>query len=140
MEPTMRRLNDLPDVALALLAAASIPLSLTGPAPLRAAVLGALVLIGPGGAAALWFGRTAPRRWSLPATGAAIYVAAAISLSLAVSLLVATGMVYANLWNPAAGMCAVAALTLLLLAGPRMIPLFRHQKIDAWKAGNRDVG
>lgn len=123
----MRNPNNRPDLALALLASASFPLSLAGPAPLRASVLGALVLFGPGGAAALWFWRSSPGRRSRLAMGAAFHIALAIGLSLAVSLLVATGMVYAHLWNPAAGMWVVAAVTLALLAGPRLSKPLDHQ-------------
>ncbi|MCQ9163348.1 hypothetical protein [Arthrobacter sp. STN4] len=44
----------------------------------------------------------------------------AIALSLGSSLLVATGMVYFRLWNPAAGMWVVAGLTLALLGAQRL--------------------
>jgi len=83
-------------------------------------VVGALLLTGPGGAAALWFWRASPSRRSRLALGAAFYVALAIGLSLGTSLLVATGMVYGHLWNPSAGVWAVAGLTLVLLGLPRL--------------------
>ncbi|WP_113717166.1 hypothetical protein [Arthrobacter dokdonensis] len=116
----MRTLNYLPDLALALVAVSAVPLAVTGPVPLRALVLGALVLCGPGGAAALWFRRISPNRRSRLAMGTALHVALAIALSLAASLLVATGMVYFHLWNPSAGMWVVAGLTLALLAAQRL--------------------
>lgn len=116
----MRNPKNLPDLALALLASASFPLALTGPVHLRASVLGALVLIGPGGAATLWFWRAVPGLRSRLALGVSLHIALAIGLSLAVSLLVATAMVYTHLWNPSAGMCVVAGMTLALLAVPRL--------------------
>jgi O-antigen ligase len=116
----MRIPKNLPDLALAVLAIASLPLALAGPPALRAAVVGALLLTGPGGAAALWFWRASPGRRSRLALGAAFYVALAISLSLGASLLVATGMVYAHLWNPSAGVWVLAGLTLVLLGLPRL--------------------
>jgi len=79
-----------------------------------------LLLTGPGGAAALWFWRASPSRRARLALGAAFYVALAIGLSLGTSLLVATGMVYGHLWNPSAGVWAVAGLTLVLLGLPRL--------------------
>ncbi|MCU6481390.1 hypothetical protein [Arthrobacter sp. A2-55] len=79
-----------------------------------------MLLTGPGGAAALWFWRASPSRRSRLALGAAFHIALAISLSLGTSLLVATGMVYGHLWNPSAGVWAVAGLTLVLLGLPRL--------------------
>lgn len=70
--------------------------------------------------------------------GAAFHIALAIALSLAASLLVATGMVYFHLWNPSAGMWVLAALTLALLAAPRL-PRITMQQVLYGQNGTKEV-
>jgi len=77
---------------------------------------------------ALWSYRTLPPRHRSQAFGPAFHIALALGVSLALSLLVATGMVYAKLWNPAAGIALLSGLTLALLVIPRWL---RPSKIPA---------
>lgn len=125
-------------MALALLAVASFPLAASGPVLVRASVLGALVLIGPGGAAALWFWRISPGRRARQALGASFHLALAIALSLAASLLVATGLVYFQFWNPTAGMWVLAGLTLALL-GAQRLPRITMQQFLYGQNGTKAV-
>jgi hypothetical protein len=98
----------------AAVAVAAIPLSFVGPGGLRLAVIGLLMLAGPGTALVLLLRLDPPR--SMQATGALpLSIAVAIAFSLAMSTLVATAMVYAGLWSPPAGVCILAVTTLGLL-------------------------
>jgi hypothetical protein len=100
--------------ATAALAVAAVPLSFSGPGGLRLAVIGLLMLAGPGTALVLLLRLDPPR--SVQATGALpLSIAIAIAFSLAMSTLVATAMVYARLWSPPAGVCLLSAGTLGLL-------------------------
>jgi hypothetical protein len=93
--------------ALAFLAVATIPLSLTGPGWLRLLVIAVFLLAGPGTAVLLLLG------W--PRNGYALAVSMATAISLAVSTLVATVMLYAHQWHPGAGVIGLAALVLVAL-------------------------
>jgi hypothetical protein len=100
--------------ATAAVAVAAIPLSFFGPGGLRLAVIGLLMLAGPGTALVLLLRLDPPR--SVQATGALpLSIAIAIAFSLAMSTLVAAAMVYARLWSPPAGVCLLSAATLGLL-------------------------
>ncbi len=67
MPPRLRpRWRQGPSVLLGLLATAAIPAAFTGPPGLRLAIIGPLVLAGPGGAAALWLAHGARRQPSPP--------------------------------------------------------------------------
>jgi len=100
--------------ATAAVAIAAIPLSFFGPGGLRLAVIGLLMLAGPGTALVLLL-RLAPPR-SVQAAGALpIAITIAIAFSLAVSTLVATAMIYARLWSPPAGVFLLSVATLGLL-------------------------
>lgn len=101
--------------ATAAVAAAALPLSFFGPGGLRLAVIGLLMLAGPGTALVLLLRFDPPR--SMKATGALpLSIAIAVAFSLAMSTLVATAMVYAHIWAPPAGACVLAIVTLGLLA------------------------
>lgn len=101
-------------LATAAIAVAAIPLSFVGPEGLRLAVIGLLMLAGPGTALVLMLRLDPPR--STQATGILpLSIAIAIALSLAMSTLVATAMIYAGLWSPPAGVCLLALTTLALL-------------------------
>ncbi|HWE89733.1 MAG TPA: hypothetical protein VG317_09765 [Pseudonocardiaceae bacterium] len=109
-------------LALAVLAVAALPLSLSGPGWLRLLVIGVFLLLGPGTATLLllrWprFGYHGPDAGDPPA--AAMMLPLAISLamatSLAISTVVATVMLYAHAWHPAAGVMLLAVLVLLAL-------------------------
>ncbi|AXJ08801.1 hypothetical protein [Arthrobacter sp. PM3] len=98
----------------AAVAVAAIPLSFVGPEGLRLAVIGLLMLAGPGTALVLLLRLDPPR--SAQATGALpLSIAIAIATSLAMSTLVATAMIYARLWSPPAGVCILALVTLAFL-------------------------
>jgi hypothetical protein len=100
--------------ATAAVAVAAVPLSFFGPGGLRLAVIGLLMLAGPGTALVLLLRLDPPR--SVQATGALpLSIAVAIAFSLTMSTLVATAMIYARLWSPPVGVCILAAATLALL-------------------------
>lgn len=100
--------------ATAAVAVAAIPLSFVGPEGLRLAVIGLLMLAGPGTGLVLLLRFGPPR--SAQATGALpLAIAIAIAFSLAMSTLVATAMIYARLWAPPAGVCILSAVTLAFL-------------------------
>lgn len=100
--------------ATAAVALAAVPLSFSGPGGLRLAVIGLLMLAGPGTALVLLLRLDPPR--SVQAPGALpLGIAIAIAFSLAMSTLVATAMIYAGHWSPPAGVCVLAAATLGLL-------------------------
>src|SRR6478752_4563071 len=100
--------------ATAAVALAAIPLSFVGPEGLRLAVIGLLMLAGPGTALVLLLGFGHPR--SGQATGALpLGIAIAIAFSLTMSTLVATAMIYARLWSPPAGVCVLSIMTLAFL-------------------------
>jgi|SRR3954467_1711960 hypothetical protein len=100
--------------ATAAVAVAAIPLSFVGPAGLRLAVIGLLMLAGPGTALVLLLRYDPPR--STHATGTVpLSIAIAIAFSLAVSTLVATAMIYGQLWSPPVGVCILSIVTLALL-------------------------
>src|SRR6476659_3780136 len=110
--------------ATAGVAVAAIPLSFVGPEGLRLAVIGLLMLAGPGTALVLLL-RFAPPR-SAQATGALpLAIAIAIAFSLAMSTLVATAMIYARLWSPPAGVCILSVVTLAFLG----LALKRPQRV-----------
>ncbi|MCU1548357.1 MAG: hypothetical protein JWO29_1308 [Arthrobacter sp.] len=101
--------------ATAAVAIAAIPLSFFGPDGLRLAVIGLLMLAGPGTALVLLLRLDPPR--SVGAPGALpLSIAIAIAFSLAMSTLVATAMIYAHLWSPPAGVFVLSIATLGLLA------------------------
>ena len=88
--------------ATAAVAVAAIPLSFVGPEGLRLAVIGLLMLAGPGTALVLLLRFDPPH--SAQATGALpLSIAIAVAFSLAMSTLVATAMIYARLWSPPVG-------------------------------------
>jgi len=87
---------------------------------LRLAIIGPLVLAGPGGAAALWLAHGARRQPTDNPPPAGFYLAVTIATSLAAATLIATAMVYGHQWHPAAGVCILAGLTLTLLTGPHL--------------------
>jgi len=100
--------------ATAAVALAAIPLSFVGPEGLRLAVIGLLMLAGPGTALVLLLRFDPPR--STHATGALpLGIAIAIAFSLAMSTLVATAMIYAGLWSPPVGVCVLSLITLAFL-------------------------
>jgi hypothetical protein len=100
--------------ATAAVALAAIPLSFVGPEGLRLAVIGLLMLAGPGTALVLLLRFDPPR--STHATGALpLGIAIAIAFSLAMSTLVATAMIYARLWSPPVGVCVLSLITLAFL-------------------------
>lgn len=100
--------------ATAAVALAAVPLSFSGPGGLRLAVIGLLMLAGPGTALVLFLRLDPPR--SMQAPGALpLGIAIAIAFSLAMSTLVASAMIYAGRWSPPAGVCVLAAATLGLL-------------------------
>ncbi len=101
--------------ATAAVAVAAVPLSFVGPGGLRMAVIGLLMLAGPGTALVLLLRLDPPR--SMQATGALpLSIAVAIASSLAMSTLVATAMVYAGLWSPPVAVTLLSVATLGLLA------------------------
>jgi hypothetical protein len=101
--------------AVAAMAIGAIPLSFAGPGGLRLAVIGLFLLAGPGTALVLLLrldsADTGPVRGVLP-----LAIAIAIAFSLALSTLVATGMLYAQVWNPQAGVMLLSVMTLGMLA------------------------
>jgi len=100
--------------ATAAVALAAIPLSFVGPEGLRLAVIGLLMLAGPGTALVLLLRFDHPR--PAQATGALpLSIAIAIAFSLTMSTLVATAMIYARLWSPPAGICVLSIMTLAFL-------------------------
>ena len=100
--------------ATAAVAVAAVPLSFFGPGGLRLAVIGLLMLAGPGTALVLLLRLDPPR--SIQAPGVLpLGIAVAIAFSLTMSTLVATAMIYAGLWSPPVGVCVLAAVTLGLL-------------------------
>ena len=98
--------------ATAAVALAAIPLSFAGPEGLRMAVIGLLMLAGPGTALVLLLRFDSPR--SAQAAGARP-LAIAIAFSLTMSTLVATAMIYARLWSPPVGVCVLSIMTLAFL-------------------------
>ena len=101
--------------ATAAVAIASIPLSFFGPEGLRLAVIGLLMLSGPGTALVLLL-RFAPQPSEQSGGALPLVIAIAIAFSLAMSTLVSTAMIYAHLWSPPVGVCLLSLLTLGLLA------------------------
>lgn len=100
--------------ATAAVAVAAVPLSFLGPGGLRLAVIGLLMLAGPGTALVLLLRLDPPR--SMQAPGALpLGIAVAIAFSLTMSTLVATAMIHAGLWSPPVGVWVMAAVTLGLL-------------------------
>lgn len=101
-------LDRAPSVLLVVLALGAVPAAFVGPSGLRLALVGLLMLAGPGGAVALWLHRQSPRgTWS-----AAMLVSIAVAVSLAVAVATATLMVYARWWHPTVGVLVLCALTL----------------------------
>ncbi|MDQ0031202.1 hypothetical protein [Arthrobacter bambusae] len=100
---------------VAVAALASIPLSFTGPAELRAAVVGPFLLAGPGTALMLFLKPPRIRKGTgfevLP-----LAVAIAVSVSLAAAILLSTAMLYTGFWHPSAAVALLAMFTLGLLA------------------------
>ncbi|MET3922572.1 hypothetical protein [Arthrobacter sp. UYEF20] len=101
--------------ATAAVAIAAVPLSFFGPEGLRLAVIGLLMLAGPGTALVLLL-RFGPPPSAQSSGALPLAVAIAIAFSLAMSTLVSTAMVYARLWSPPAGVCLLSLVTLGLLA------------------------
>jgi hypothetical protein len=101
--------------ATAAVAVAAIPLSFAGPEGLRLAVVGLLMLAGPGTALVRLLHFSPPH--SAQATGALpLSIAIAVAFSLAMSTLVATAMIYARLWSPPVSVCILSIMTLAFLA------------------------
>ena len=100
--------------ATAAVAVAAIPLSFVGPEGLRLAVIGLLMLAGPGTALVLLL-RFGPTRSATAAGALPLIIAIAIAFSLTMSTLVATAMIYARLWSPPAGVCFLSIMTLAFL-------------------------
>lgn len=101
--------------ATAAVAVAAMPLSFFGPEGLRLAVIGLLMLAGPGTALVLLL-RLGPPSSEQNSGALPLAIAVAIAFSLAMSTLVSTAMIYARLWSPPAGVCLLALLTIGLLA------------------------
>jgi len=101
--------------ATAAIAIAAIPLSFFGPEGLRLAVIGLLLLAGPGTALILLL-RLGPPPSEQGGGSVPLAIAIAIAFSLAMSTLVSTAMVYARLWSPPAGVCLLSLITLGFLA------------------------
>lgn len=114
---TRHRTGRITRAALTVLALAAVPAAFAGPPGLRLAVVGLLVLVGPGGAAACWAAGAGDPPDTAPV---GFYPAVAVATSLAAATLVATALVYAHWWHPAAGVCTLAGLTLALLAAPHV--------------------
>ena len=100
--------------ATAAVALAAIPLSFVGPEGLRLAVIGLLMLAGPGTALVLLL-HFGPTRSATTAGALPLIIAIAIAFSLTMSTLVATAMIYARLWSPPAGVCILSIMTLAFL-------------------------
>lgn len=100
--------------ATAAVALAAIPLSFVGPEGLRLAVIGLLMLAGPGTALVLLL-HFGPTRSATTAGALPLFIAIAIAFSLTMSTLVATAMIYARLWSPPAGVCVLSIMTLAFL-------------------------
>ena len=100
--------------ATAAVALAAIPLSFAGPEGLRMAVIGLLMLAGPGTALVLLL-RFGPTRSASVAGALPLMIAIAIAFSLTMSTLVATAMIYARLWSPPVGVCVLSIMTLAFL-------------------------
>lgn len=101
--------------AVAALAIAAAPLSFFGPQELRLAVIGLLMLAGPGTALVLLLRFSSP---GAPRATGTLPLAAAIAVasSLAFSTVVATAMIYARIWSPPVAVCLLSGVTLGLLA------------------------
>lgn len=106
-----RRYVSFATAAIAILA---IPLSFFGPEGLRLAVIGLLMLAGPGTALVLLL-RFGPPPSAQSGGAVPLAIAVAIAFSLAMSTLVSTAMIYAHLWSPPAGVCILSLVTLGLL-------------------------
>lgn len=100
--------------ATAAVAVAAVPLAFFGPGGLRLAVIGLLMLAGPGTALVLLLRLDPPRSVQNPGA-LPLAIAIAIAFSLTMSTLVATAMIYAVSWSPPVGICVLAAATLGLL-------------------------
>jgi hypothetical protein len=112
---------------VAALAVAAVPLAFFGPEGLRLAVIGLLMLAGPGTALVLYLrlgsadpgadgesdGAGAHRSAAQSTLPLAISIAVASSLAL--STIVATAMVFARMWSPPVAVLVLALITLLLL-------------------------
>ncbi|XAS67081.1 hypothetical protein V3C33_16740 [Micrococcaceae bacterium Sec5.7] len=101
--------------AVAALAIAAAPLSFFGPQGLRLAVIGLLMLAGPGTALVLFL-RFGPPGSPRASGTFPLAVAIAVASSLALSTVVATAMIYARIWSPPAAVCLLSLITLGLLA------------------------
>jgi hypothetical protein len=101
--------------ATAAIAIAAVPLSFFGPEGLRLAVIGLLMLAGPGTALVLLL-RFGPPPSAQSGGTVPLAIAVAIAFSLAMSTLVSTAMIYARLWSPPVGVCILSLVTLGLLA------------------------
>lgn len=101
--------------ATAAVAIAAVPLSFFGPEGLRLAVIGLLMLAGPGTALVLLL-RFGPPPSEQSGGTVPLAIAIAIAFSLAMSTLVSTAMIYAHLWAPPVGVCILSLVTLGLLA------------------------
>ncbi|MDQ0819294.1 CHASE2 domain-containing sensor protein [Arthrobacter sp. V4I6] len=101
--------------ATAAIAIAAVPLSFFGPEGLRLAIIGLLMLAGPGTALVLLL-RFGPPPSAQNGGTVPLAIAIAIGFSLAMSTLVSTAMIYAGLWSPPVGVCILSLVTLGLLA------------------------
>jgi hypothetical protein len=101
--------------ATAAIAIAAVPLSFFGPEGLRLAVIGMLMLAGPGTALVLLL-RFGPPPSAQSSGAVPLAIAVAIAFSLAMSTLVSTAMIYARLWSPPVGVGILSVVTLALLA------------------------
>jgi hypothetical protein len=121
---------------VAALAVAAVPLSFFGPEGLRMAVIGLLMLAGPGTALVLYLrlgaadpgadgdadGAGAHRSAAKSSLPLAISIAVASSLALAT--IVSTAMVFARMWSPPVAVLVLSLVTLLLLVlGAKRVPV-----------------
>ncbi|MFK4297318.1 hypothetical protein ABH924_002468 [Arthrobacter sp. GAS37] len=110
-----QRAVGITSAVIGAVALASIPLSFTGPAELRLAVIGPFLLAGPGTALILFL---KPARLQKGTGFEVLPLAAAIavSFSLASGILLSTAMLYTGFWHPSVAVSLLAVLTLGLLA------------------------
>ncbi|MFE4544743.1 hypothetical protein [Arthrobacter sp. NPDC056727] len=108
----------------AALAVAAVPLSFFGPAELRMAVIGLLMLAGPGTALVLFLRLGSAGTDDADGAGAhrsaahstlPLAISIAVATSLALSTLVSTAMVFAGMWSPPVAVLVLSLITLLLL-------------------------
>lgn len=110
---------------VAAVAVASVPLSFFGPEGLRMAVIGLLMLAGPGTALVLYLRLGSSDTDDADGAGAhrsaaqstlPLAISIAVASSLALSTIVSTAMVFARMWSPPVAVLVLSLITLLLLA------------------------